>query len=64
VRHGEHLAERIPGAKLRIRSQEGHLGGLGASQEIFDALLEHWADAEAPTRSPRRGVARRRRDEV
>jgi pimeloyl-ACP methyl ester carboxylesterase len=44
VRHGEHLAERIPGAKLRVRGQEGHLGGLGASDEIFDALLGHWPD--------------------
>ncbi len=44
VRHGEHLAERIPGAKLRVRGEEGHLGGLGASDEIFDALLGHWPD--------------------
>jgi len=42
VRHGEHLAERIPGAQLRIRPEEGHLGGLGASREIFDTLLGHW----------------------
>ncbi len=42
VRHGEHLAARIPGATLRIRPGEGHLGGLGASREIFEALLAHW----------------------
>lgn len=50
VHHGEHLAERIPGAKLRIRREEGHLGGLGASREIFDTLLGHWPDGE-PSRA-------------
>jgi len=63
VRHGEHLAQRIPGAKLRVRSQEGHLGGLGASQEIFDVLLEHWPDAATSKRRPRSAAARRRRSE-
>jgi len=40
--HGEHLARRIPGARLRIRPGEGHLGGLGASHEVFDAIFGHW----------------------
>ena len=44
IAHGEHLAERIPRATLRIRPQEGHLGGLGASDEIFDAILAHFDD--------------------
>lgn len=39
--HGEHLAKRIPRAVLRIRPGEGHLGGLGASDEILDVVLEH-----------------------
>jgi pimeloyl-ACP methyl ester carboxylesterase len=39
VSHGEHLAQRIPGAKLSIRPGEGHLGGLGASREIFSAIF-------------------------
>jgi pimeloyl-ACP methyl ester carboxylesterase len=42
VHHGEHLAARIPNATLRIRPDEGHLGGLGASREMFEALLAHW----------------------
>jgi pimeloyl-ACP methyl ester carboxylesterase len=42
--HGQHLAKRIPRAVLRIRPGEGHLGGLGATSEIFDAVLEHWRD--------------------
>ncbi|MDH4041311.1 MAG: alpha/beta hydrolase [Gammaproteobacteria bacterium] len=42
LRHGEHMAGRLPNAELRIREGEGHLGGLGASEEIFDDLLSHW----------------------
>ena len=42
MEHGEHLMKRIPGAALRIRPGEGHLGGLGASDEVFDAILAHW----------------------
>jgi pimeloyl-ACP methyl ester carboxylesterase len=46
VEHGEHMAEKIPQATLRVRPEEGHLGGLGASREIFDALLGHWPESE------------------
>ena len=46
VEHGEHLAARLPQAVLRIRPEEGHLGGLGASKEIFDAILGHWPDSD------------------
>jgi len=42
LRHGEHMARRLPNAELRIREGEGHLGGLGASEEIFNDLLSHW----------------------
>ena len=30
--HGEQMARRIPNAVLRVRPEEGHLGGLGASR--------------------------------
>ncbi|MGH7288158.1 MAG: alpha/beta fold hydrolase, partial [Myxococcota bacterium] len=50
LQHGEHLAERIPRAELRIRPKEGHLGGLGASHEVFDTLLGHWPDGEPSKR--------------
>ena len=46
VDHGKHVAARIPGAKLRIRHDEGHLGGLGASKEIFDSVLRYFDDAK------------------
>jgi pimeloyl-ACP methyl ester carboxylesterase len=44
VEHGEHIAKRLPYAVLRIRADEGHLGGLGATHEIFDAIFAHWDD--------------------
>jgi pimeloyl-ACP methyl ester carboxylesterase len=57
VHHGEHLAGRIPGARLRIRPGEGHLGGLAASHEVFEAILAHWPDEDdagepAPSAEP------------
>ena len=52
VRHGQHLAKRIPRAELRIRPGEGHLGGLGASREIFEAILSHWPDEVPHGRLP------------
>lgn len=36
--HGEHMAALVPGAVLEVRPEEGHLGGLGASREIFAAI--------------------------
>ncbi len=42
VAHGEHMAQRMPRAEFRVRPGEGHLGGLGASEEIFNDLLSHW----------------------
>lgn len=59
VHHGEHLAQRIPGARLRIRPGEGHLGGLAASHEVFEAVLGHWPEA-APAAEPVRGKAKAR----
>jgi pimeloyl-ACP methyl ester carboxylesterase len=38
--HGEHMAGRLPNSELRVYPGEGHVGSLGASREIFDALLE------------------------
>lgn len=37
--HGEHMAGLLPRATFQLRPGEGHLGGLGATHEIFDALL-------------------------
>lgn len=36
--HGEHLAGRLPEAELRVYPGEGHVGALGASEEILDFL--------------------------
>lgn len=51
VEHGEHLAERLPNSEFRIRPGEGHLGGLGASEEIFNDLLAHWPREKARRKS-------------
>jgi pimeloyl-ACP methyl ester carboxylesterase len=64
VEHGEHMAEIIPDSNLRIRPEEGHLGGLGASHEILDAILAHWVEdvtaaVEPETASPSDEDARR-----
>jgi pimeloyl-ACP methyl ester carboxylesterase len=42
IEHGHHMARRIPNAVLRVRPDEGHLGGLGASDEILDAVIREW----------------------
>jgi pimeloyl-ACP methyl ester carboxylesterase len=58
VEHGVHMSERIPDAQLRIRAEEGHLGGLGASNEILDVLLADWNDEGAtPVHTPHDQVA-------
>ena len=44
VEHGEHLAARIPNAFFKRRPGEGHLGGLGAAEELLEAVLGHWSD--------------------
>ncbi len=49
VEHGVHMSERIPDAELRVRPGEGHLGGLGATHEIFDAVLADWDADRAST---------------
>jgi pimeloyl-ACP methyl ester carboxylesterase len=41
--HGQHLAALVPGATLRIRPGESHLGGLDAAEEVLDAVLGSWS---------------------
>lgn len=52
VEHGQHMADKIPDSVLRVRKEEGHLGGLGAAVEIMGVLLSHWPEQKKPT--PRR----------
>ncbi|MDG2304229.1 MAG: alpha/beta hydrolase [Candidatus Binatia bacterium] len=51
LEHGRHMAGLLPHSTLDVRPQEGHLGGLGATDEIFDALLGE-ADVEAEPVTP------------
>ncbi len=50
LEHGQHLAARLPNAELRVHPGEGHIGALGASQEILDVLVERWPGTEERTR--------------
>ena len=40
--HGRHMVELIPGAQLRVRHGESHLGGLGAAHEVLQTVLSAW----------------------
>lgn len=37
--HAQHIVPLIPGAELRIRPGDGHLGGLGIAEEVCDTVL-------------------------
>lgn len=37
--HAEHIVSLIPGAELRVRPGDGHLGGLGVAEEVLDTIL-------------------------
>jgi pimeloyl-ACP methyl ester carboxylesterase len=56
--HARHLVSLVPGASLRIRSGESHMGALDAGDEILDTLLALW-DMEQKQDSPAGEVARR-----
>ena len=40
--HAEHMARLVPDARLQIRTEEGHLGGLAAAEEVFETILSGW----------------------
>jgi pimeloyl-ACP methyl ester carboxylesterase len=46
LEHGHHMAERIPNSILEVRREEGHLGGLGASSDVLDRVLDERDRAE------------------
>lgn len=37
--HAQHIVPLIPGATLRVRPEDGHLGGLGIAEEVLDTIL-------------------------
>ncbi len=37
--HAQHIVPLIPGAELRVRPGDGHLGGLGIAAEVLDTIL-------------------------
>ncbi len=51
--HGEHMAQILPDAHFRLRPGEGHLGGLGATDEILDVLFGREEEGSLPVGLPR-----------
>ena len=42
--HGQHMASLVPGADLRVRPTESHLGALAISEQVLDVILADWPD--------------------
>ena len=40
--HAEQLARLVPDAELRVRPREGHIGNLGAAEEILASVVGLW----------------------
>jgi pimeloyl-ACP methyl ester carboxylesterase len=52
--HAEQMARLVPGAELRVRPREGHIGNLGAADDVLARLLACWpAEPAAPRRGER-----------
>jgi len=43
--HAQHMAAMVPGATLRVRPGEGHIGNLAAAEEVLDELISLWPTA-------------------
>ena len=39
-RHGQHVVDRLPDARMTVIDGESHLGGLGLAEDVIDTLLE------------------------
>jgi pimeloyl-ACP methyl ester carboxylesterase len=44
LQHARHQASLVPNSGLSVRHGESHLGGLGAAEEILDAILSLWPE--------------------
>ena len=42
VAHGQHLADLVPGAELRVNPGAAHLANLTLGDEVLEAILRHW----------------------
>jgi len=50
-RHGRHVVDRLPDARLSVIDGESHLGGLGIAEEVLASLMELGPRRAAPTRA-------------
>jgi pimeloyl-ACP methyl ester carboxylesterase len=56
--HGEHMAAHVPDSELRVRPEEGHLGGLAVALEVLDAILGCWPPVSVVPEREEQGDAR------
>jgi pimeloyl-ACP methyl ester carboxylesterase len=52
--HAQQMAALVPGATLRVRPGEGHIGNLAAAEEVLEELISLWPSTSAATRIARR----------
>lgn len=45
LEHARHQARLVPNSRLYVRHGESHLGGLGAAEEVLDAILSLWPES-------------------
>lgn len=45
--HGQEIADRVPGARLRVLPDAAHLAAISSAPAVTAALLEHFEDAAA-----------------
>ncbi|GAA4715831.1 alpha/beta hydrolase [Nocardioides conyzicola] len=50
-RHGQHVVDRLPDARLTAIDGESHLGGLGIAEDVLASLMELGPRRTAPTRA-------------
>ncbi|MFC6344124.1 alpha/beta fold hydrolase, partial [Nocardioides hankookensis] len=50
-RHGRHVVDRLPDARMSAIDGESHLGGLGIAEQVLASLMELGPRRAAPTRA-------------
>jgi pimeloyl-ACP methyl ester carboxylesterase len=59
-RHGEHMVDLLPNARLIRQEGESHLSGLGVAEEILTTLVDHWPLGPKAEPAPKAPARKRR----